>query len=99
MLRNADDPNGEERIRACLMMRSRVLSANVFPGADANRHLTSEVGAQFQYRATGKPDKTHNLKRDPTKDYVEKALLVHDERGGMAVVSSPIWAPASNKPK
>lgn len=37
--------------------------------------------------------KKNNLKKDEMKTYVEKALALHDARGGMPVVSSPIWAP------
>lgn len=31
--------------------------------------------------------------------YVEKALMLHDERGGMPVVASPIWAPKTSSVK
>ena len=34
----------------------------------------------------------YHLAKDPIKVYVEKALQLHDDRKGMPVVASPVWA-------
>ena len=83
----------------------RVLNANInsgfvdlknFPGATRGS-MRTETSDRYRYR--GVPhvppvDKTAHLKMDELKKYVERALQLHDARGGMAVVASPIWAPA-----
>lgn len=90
------------RFDACVAHMPRVLNANINSGfvdrnavigRKAGRGLRTETTDKFSYAPT-EVNKDKHLKRDEMKDYVEKALALHDARGGMAVVSSPIWAPA-----
>lgn len=82
---------------ACVKHMPRVLVANIAGGYSApRRKAATETAAQFAYRATEDVNKERHLKKDGIKTYVEKALALHDERQGMPVVSSPIWAPKSS---
>ena len=58
----------------------------------------TEASREFQYRGDEDMpvDKAMHLKNDAIKVYVEKALSLHDDRKGMPVVASPIWAPKVN---
>lgn len=53
---------------------------------DRYRDVTSDESmiADFSYQ--------YHLAKDPIKVYVEKALQLHDDRKGMPVVASPVWA-------
>ena len=92
------------RFDACVKHMPRVLNANMVPGyidrsqAPVNPRVYTvglKAGSHADYAYRGSPvNKDKHLKRDEVKDYVEKALQLRDARGGMAVVSSPIWAPA-----
>jgi hypothetical protein len=96
----------KRRFDACVARMPRVLNANMVPGyidrAQATiSPLVQRTGlvagshADYTYRGFA-VNKDRHLKRDEIKDYVEKALRLHDARGGMAVVSSPIWAPSGS---
>ena len=94
----------DPRMKACRDHLPRVLSLNINPGyvdrglppvapTIPRTGLSTETGQSFAYRSTA-VNKEKHLRKDGMKEYVEKALQLHDARGGMAVVSSPIWAPA-----
>ena len=98
------DAEKDTRMRACREHMPRVLNMNLVPGyldrsvppvatTIPRPGLSTETGQCFAYRSTP-VNKDAHLKKDYMKQYVEKALQLRDARGGMAVVSSPIWAPA-----
>eukprot|EP00966_Prymnesium_polylepis_P043256 1004333-Prymnesium_polylepis.2 len=72
--------DGEERVKAAHITMPRVMSANVNPGfvLGHKRLMKSETATSFTYTLQDKVDKTNNLKRDGLKDFVEKALALHD---------------------
>ena len=103
----------EERMKACQTMFPRNLNSNINPGyfiprqgfiapvwtggnAPSGGMVTSESAARYTYRVA-KVDKSAHLRKDEIKKYVDKAMELRDERKGMPVVSSPIWAPAKSK--
>ena len=89
-----------QRLEMAVGATSRLHSANinsayVFPKAE-------KLKRQSEYYDNYRPqdvvaNKTHNLRKDGLKEYVERALQLHDARGGMPVVASPIWAPKAKK--
>ena len=84
-------------------MTARVLNANINSsftlsphkgGAPGKQKKLTETASRFSYIEPRAPvNKDRHLRKDAIKEYVEKALQLHDERGGMPVVASPIWAP------
>ncbi len=88
-----------ERTELAAAITTRMLSANVNSAYIAmGRKQTlrpSESWRAFTPKAdlVEKVNKDRHLKKDYIKEYCEKALQLRDERQGMPVVSSPIWAP------
>ena len=91
-----------ERTTLAANMTTRMLSANVNSAytrpSDRAMKRPSETWEQYPPKsdAHGPVNKEMHLKKDAIKEYVEKALQLRDERGGMPVVASPIWAPKTN---
>ncbi|KAL3920947.1 MAG: hypothetical protein SGPRY_005071 [Prymnesium sp.] len=57
-----------------------VMSANVNPGFIHNRqrYLQSETARAYAFQKTGPVEKDHHFVKDPVKQFVEKALELHD---------------------
>ncbi len=91
-----DTKNSQQRMDACLTAIPRTLNANINPAFTAAKPQANVSASHraFRYQSPPTEDsltKRHNLRKDEMKSYVEKALALHDARGGMPVVSSPIW--------
>ena len=97
----------KRRLDACRTHMPRVLNCNIVPGyidrtqppvslLARRADLRSEAGDAFAFRPTP-VDKAAHLRRDELKEYVERALQLRAERGGMPVVSSPVWGAVGKK--
>ena len=97
----APDPNltPAQRTEIAAKMTTRMLSANLNSSYTMPRGKAvtrpSETYAQYYPKSdeVGPVNRDKFLKKDGIKEYVEKALQLHDARQGMPVVASPIWAP------
>ena len=92
--------DAKKRAAAAAQITARCLNANINSSfntrtALANAMRPSESYLKYQYDKSWDLNKDAHLRNDEMKKYVEKALQLRDERGGMPVVSSPIWG--SNK--
>ena len=92
----------QQRLAFASAQTTRMLSANtnsayVRPSEKVLKR-PSETWAEYPPKEVP-VDRTHFLKKDTIKEFVEKAMELHDERGGMPVVSSPIWAPKTSSKK
>ena len=91
------------RIEAAITNLPRNLNANINPAfatGTPKRGPNTESATRYRYRVPpGTLNKDAHLRKDYIKEYVEKALQLHDERGGMPVVASPIWAPKTSSGK
>ena len=91
-----------ERTSLAASLTTRMLSANINSSyigkSPAALKRPSETWSEYWPKndTVGPVDKSMHLKKDGIKEYVEKALQLRDERGGMPVVASPIWAPKSS---
>ena len=84
-------------------MTARVLNANINPSFTLSPSKNAKHGAPGRHTETAREfgyrgeevtvNKERFLRTDAIKTYVEKALALHDDRKGMPVVASPIWAP------
>ena len=86
-----------QRAEQAASLTARMLNANINPGfsTSALPMRRTESSSAYAYQAPMEGvDKERHLRKDAIKTYVEKALMLHDDRHGMPVVSSPIWAPA-----
>ena len=79
------------------MLGSNVNSAYTWPSPKVLKR-PSESWGEYTPKYV-EVDRKMFLKKDGMKEYVEKALALHDERGGMPVVASPIWAPKTSSGK
>ena len=81
-------PSSAERMKAATQYLRRTLNANINPAFTPNNNQRSESHRRYRYAEEKlvSDEKTHNLRKDEMKTYVEKALALHDERGGMPVV-------------
>ncbi|KAL1528742.1 hypothetical protein AB1Y20_010074 [Prymnesium parvum] len=86
---------GDERTQTARAKMPLVMSANINPGyiQNSRRYLKSESSCAYTFKPAERVDKAHHFVKDPVKDFVEKALTLHDDRHGMAVVASPVWVP------
>ena len=91
---SASNYDPKQRAAAAANITARCLNANINPSfntrAATGMRLT-ETYREYQYSPAVGLNKDRHLKKDEIKQYVEKALQLRDERGGMPVVSSPIW--------
>jgi hypothetical protein len=88
-------------------MGSRLLNLNFSGGGYSSsrpRPRNTETWDRFRDVSSNEDMKAefivqHHLQKDAVGEYVEKALRLHDDRKGMPVVSSPVWAfvPAGKK--
>ena len=89
------DPNS--RVEVAASVTARMLNSNInsaFSTRAPPRNKMTETASHFAYRPAHDLNKEAHLRKDPIKEYVEKALQLHDDRKGMPVVASPIWGKA-----
>lgn len=68
-----------------------VMSANVNPGFIHNRqrYLQSETARAYAFQKAGPVEKDHHFVKDPVKQFVEKALELHDGEAPLSLRRSP----------
>ena len=88
--------DSKARVEWAASLTARMLNANInsafsVPKGRPTAQRT-ETASQYAYRPPQDLNKDAHLRKDPIKQFVEKALSLHDDRKGMPVVSSPVWA-------
>lgn len=70
----------DERTQTAYTKLPLVLSANINPGFvhASRRYMTSETAASYAYKQSEPIGKEHHFTKDSVKEFVEKALTLHD---------------------